>query len=1178
MKPQKLILTAFGPYAGRTELDFSAFGGSGLFLIGGDTGAGKTALFDAITFALYGETSGENRKTTMLRSDFAAPDAETSVELAFTHRGRSYTVRRWPDQQRAAKRGTGMVKVPAKAELIREPDEPVSGASAVTDAVVKLLGIDAKQFAQVSMLAQNDFTRLLNAPSADRAAILRRIFDTADHQRLGQAAVEHARKADEECKRLDDVLLMHVGALIGDGADEETAADLAEMQAERDPFAAGAAAELGRLLLEADDANEKRQTNVMNELDEKIARGDAGLKIAEERAARRRQLAGLVAEEQRAADVEHQTDLIMTDLEKRTANVKENIAKNEADRAALSQAEADLLKTDHRIELAEGLSADCRQLLQNLADADKADEDAAARQAEYVAAQAALDSAEEEYSTMQRQLNANRAGLLAKDLQKGKPCPVCGSTKHPKIAALPKDHITEKQLEEREKALTAQRRSTAAASRTAGDAAAHAHELRAALQRDADGFFARRGDRYTGKPAAELTPDELKIALTAQQTSLTEGLRGLQADHLKLKQKTDRARSLAKQADLLNGQLTDLEKQRFAATRRAANAKAGHAAASARVQQMRETMPKRDNPDALTQLQDALARLRRDRAAAMAARDAAVHRLHTNRAAIDALQKTMRESAAAREKRAMWDNLSKTINGNLTGKIKLPFEQYVQAFYFDGVVEAANLRFTRMTDGQYRLLRRKSEAVGGKTALDLDVFDAYTGKTRPVGSLSGGESFMAALSLALGISDTIQQNAGGVVIETLFIDEGFGSLDSDSLEKAVDTLAGLAGGDKLIGVISHVEALQDRVLCIPRLCIRHRKLHLPGFCRLCGLLGQQGAVCGLQPDANRRGCGRKLCRPLHHSLLQGGRVAEQIGQAAFCRSFQPDLPVQPAVGQVINDKTKGWNRWVFPGVQLHGQQVFTLPVHKVGDLHRKAGIATPVLPGNPAVDPHHRLMGSAVKADKQSGRSLHRWHSEPLPVAADHLVISGGGIVQRHLPAGMGQADGLLFWHRQPLAKGLCPVSCELPVLTKTVFHRGSTPSSKIEIISSSTATYCTPLSARLRSARKLSMDAVIICRSTGRDTGRMTPSATACSSSAMVGSHPFSNWLRTRAATTGYFSSSSFICRRSSAAYSAGMAIMTARSLSCKVPPPARISCLQRWISAKAWSTISSKSASLEG
>ena len=218
--------------------------------------------------------------------------------------------------------------------IIREPDEPVSGASAVTDAVVKLLGIDAKQFAQVSMLAQNDFTKLLNAPSAERAAILRRIFDTADHQRMGQAAVDHARKADEECKRLDDVLLMHMGTLLGDGADEETAEDLREMQAERDPFTAGAAAELGKILLEADDANEKRQTNVMKDLDEKIARGDAGLKIAEERAARRRQLAGLVAEEQRAADVEHQTDLVMTDLEKRTASLKENIAKNEAARNA----------------------------------------------------------------------------------------------------------------------------------------------------------------------------------------------------------------------------------------------------------------------------------------------------------------------------------------------------------------------------------------------------------------------------------------------------------------------------------------------------------------------------------------------------------------------------------------------------------------------------------------------------------------------------------------------------------------------------------------------------------------------------------------------------------------------------------------------------------------------------
>ena len=257
---------------------------------------------------------------------------------------------------------------------------------------------------------------------------------------------------------------------------------------------------------------------------------------------------------------------------------------------------------------------------------------------------------------------------------------------HPHPAALPQDHVTEKALEGHEKTLTAQRRKTADASRAAGDAAAHAAELRATLLREADAFFARRGARYEGRPAAELTPDELRDTLLAQQKSLADGLAGLQADHKKFKQQADKARALADQLDNLNRQLAGLEKQAFAATRKSANAKAGHAAAAARVQQMQETMPKREDPDTLPKLQAALSRLRADRAAAMAARDAAVHRLHTNRAALAGLDKTMRQSAAARDKRAMWDNLSKTINGNLAGKVKLPFEQYVQAFYFDGVV------------------------------------------------------------------------------------------------------------------------------------------------------------------------------------------------------------------------------------------------------------------------------------------------------------------------------------------------------------------------------------------------------------------------------------------------------------------------------------------------------------
>ena len=396
MKPTRLQLTAFGPYAGQTELDFSAFGGSGLFLIGGDTGSGKTALFDAITFALYGETTGENRKTTMLRSDFAEPTAETCVELQFTHRGRSYTVRRWPEQQRAAKRGSGVVKCPPKAEFLREPEEPVSGALAVTNAVTQLLGIDAKQFAQVSMLAQNDFTRLLNAPSADRAAILRQIFDTADYQRLGQVAVQEATKAGDACARLEDALLMHLNSLQADPAVPETAAALRELQDDQQVFATDKTMELTARLLLQDEETANRQNEIIQGLEEKLARGNAGVKLAEQQAARRRQLQELQAEADRTAEVQTKSEAEQDELQKRMQALKQNIAETEKQRDSIGRTDTEQVKLQHQIELAQALTVSCEQLLKSLEQEAEQRTDAEKKQAAYAKAQEKLDAAETE--------------------------------------------------------------------------------------------------------------------------------------------------------------------------------------------------------------------------------------------------------------------------------------------------------------------------------------------------------------------------------------------------------------------------------------------------------------------------------------------------------------------------------------------------------------------------------------------------------------------------------------------------------------------------------------------------------------------------------------------------------------------------------------------------------------
>ncbi|MBR6096937.1 MAG: SMC family ATPase [Oscillospiraceae bacterium] len=901
MRPLKLSMTAFGPYAEKTVLDLDKLGSRGLYLITGDTGAGKTTLFDAITFALYGKASGDSRDPSMLRSKYAAAEDPTEVELVFSCGGQTYTVTRSPEYWRPKTRGAGFVKQKAEA-VLHYPDGQVKTRLKDVDAAIRnIMGVDRGQFMQIAMIAQGDFLKLLLAPTEERKKILREVFKTGLFQSLQDRLKEDAAALNGQLSTARSSLAQYIGGIAGDETDA-SGAELEKAKAGELPLCE--LLSLLEALIGRDTAQETALSEQISRLEQELETVNSTLgrleteektrealnkaKADRQTAAQRRETLGkayaqqqaslpelerLNAEQTRAeAELPRYDTLerlsaertrLQSELEAQTRQHSEtaqaqqdavsDLAELKTELASLADAgeKKQLLlrqkeKLEARKQAVETLSG---QLADHALEADILRD----LQTEYRNASETSAAATAAYEAKNKAFLDEQAGILAQTLEEGSPCPVCGSRSHPQLARKSAQAPTEAQLKKAKKDADAAQQEAQRLSKVCAAEKTKAELLErklteqmtalwegAALESlsdtiqttlaglraqiaEADGQIQAEDRRRTRKalleaaiPTREAALSRLGEALERLSREITERSAAIASQTERIQAERQSLRFSGKQeaAQHIRHLETQIRQKRAAfqeAERTYLVSDKALGELDARVNSLTEQLAQ-----ALDLDKEAQQRRKAELTSAKKAAEDASRRVHArltvNRAALRNIQAKQAELEQLEARHAMLKALSNTANGTIPGKEKIMLETYIQMTCFDRILARANSRFMLMSGGQYEL-KRRSEAENNRSqsGLELDVIDHYNGTERSVKTLSGGESFLASLSLALGLSDEIQSSAGGVKLDAMFVDEGFGSLSDEALDQAMRALSGLAEGSRLVGIISHVADLKNRI-------------------------------------------------------------------------------------------------------------------------------------------------------------------------------------------------------------------------------------------------------------------------------------------------------------------------------------------------------------------------------
>ena len=911
MKPLKLTMSAFGSYAGKNVIDFTGQQ-QGIFLITGDTGAGKTTIFDAITYALYNQTSGGERNGNMMRSQYARPETETYVELEFLYRGQTYRVRRNPDYKITKTLKNGKIreqKVPHSVELTLPDGTVFPEKKNATDAkIIEILGLTADQFSQIVMIAQGDFLKLLYTKSDERKMIFSKLFRTDIYWKIQENLRRKSMEMDERIQENDRAFEQEKSRIMPLPESEEIPLDeLVERLRER---LKDALKEQNLRRANVEELNKKitkyEEINKLFVSLEKIRQTGRELEARQAESKERRQQIEnarkadkvLVAEQQNLrqqqaveqsaqaiakmgetlADDQEMFETLKTQLQEAEAKQKREAADTQKKMLALEQ-------SFPSYEALQNARSEEQQAKKVWEDLRKTSEESFHKKAAGIAAlkeqqkrqeqiveqtkknweQTSLSASEsaKHYEHMYEAFLKEQAGILAENLSAGCPCPVCGSTVHPDPAKLSDHAVTELEVEQAKKT-----RAAAEEKRDLAYAAFEAEKTekqklaQAVEKEEADFVLAQTIAKQQRKEAEQ---NYVSLQKTAEQIreklvypSLAEAKKqyaamqkALEAAEQEMERKRQKVSELAEAMNTLKGQKLAEEENQKTAKKLAVKTEKEYAklleksgfiseetyhlailpersrsklereekeyeSQCLRQQSEQKLLEKQVSGKTYTDTTELNEQLKVEKQALKEAEKTYME-LHTayenDRAVLQNCAVYLEKGKKMESEDQVIKSLSKTANGRLSGSAKIDFETYIQRQYFKQIIHEANKRLLTMSNHQFILKLKEEANTGRKTneGLDLSVYSLVTDSERDVKTLSGGESFLAALAMALGLSDIVERSAGAIHPDMMFIDEGFGSLDAQSRQQAIEVLAELAGDSRMVGIISHVTELKEQI-------------------------------------------------------------------------------------------------------------------------------------------------------------------------------------------------------------------------------------------------------------------------------------------------------------------------------------------------------------------------------